>query len=116
MLKLVMLGDILLEYDIIKHVASDIKVGERLINPEQCNTQENLTEVATWTNSNFMLLNEDKCDDQIFTRAREQFLARFAFNGKVIERKYVSKVSGVWLQENGEWASVGSNSRMDAER
>ena len=98
MLELVMLGDILIEYDIIKHVVSDIKVGERFLNPERCNT-----EVAAWTNSNLMLLNEDKCDYQIFTRAREQFAARFVVNGKVIERKYVSKVLGVWLQENGEW-------------
>ena len=72
MLELVMLGDILIEYDIIKHVVSDIKVGERFLNPERCNT-----EVAAWTNSNLMLLNEDKCDYQIFTRAREQFAARF---------------------------------------
>ena len=97
-----MLGDILIEYNMIKHVASDIKVGERFLDPQNCRTQENFTKVASWTSSNLMVLNEDKCDCQIFTRAREQFAARLFVNGKLIERKYVSKVLGVWLQEDGE--------------
>ena len=104
MLELVMLGDILMEYDMIQHVASDIKVGERFLDPQNCRTQENFNQVASWTSSNLMVLNEDKCDYQIFTRAREQFAARFFANGKLLERKYVSKVLGVWLQEDGEWA------------
>ena len=82
-----MLSDILIEYDKVNHVALDDKVEERFLNPLQCKTQKNLDEVASWTNSNLMVLNEQKCDYQIFTRAREQFAARFLVNGKVIERK-----------------------------
>ena len=70
MLELVVLGDILMEYDMTQHVASDIQVGERFLNPQQCNTQENLNFVASWTDRNLMVLNENKCDYQIFTRAR----------------------------------------------
>ena len=39
-----------------------------------------------------------------FSLAREKFSTRFVVNKKLIERKYVTKVLGVWLQENGEWA------------
>ena len=35
---------------------------------------------------------------------KQEFAARFFANGKLLERKYVSKVLGVWLQEDGEWA------------
>ena len=104
MLELVMIGEILVEYDVIEHVASDVGIGQKFLAPEQCTTQANLNQVATWTASNLMVLNEGKCDYQIFTRAREKFAARFFVNEKLIERKYVCKVLGVWLQENEEWA------------
>ena len=103
-LELVMIGDILIEYNFLDHVASDVGIDQRFLDPSRCQTPENLNQVALWTDRNLMLLNEKKCDYQIFTRAREKFASRFVVNEKFIERKYVSKVLGVWLQENGEWS------------
>ena len=107
------LADILIEYDITQHVASDVNVEERFLNPQQCKTQEKFNLVASWTERNLMVLNEDKCDYQIFTRAREKFSARFFVNGKILERKYCFKVLGVWLQESGEWAKIQQSSVKD---
>ena len=66
-------------------------------------TPENLSAVAQWTDDNLMLLNEAKSEYQIFTRARQDFAARFSINDKTIERKYEAKVLGLWLQPDGGW-------------
>ena len=97
MLELVIIGDILVEYNFLEHVASDVGLGQRFLDPNQCQTPDNLNQVALWTDHNLMLLNEKKCDYQIFTRAREKFASRFVIKQKFIKRKYVSKVLGVWL-------------------
>ena len=39
----------------------------------------------------------------VFSRAREAFATRLTLNGKLIERKYVNKCLGVWLQSDGKW-------------
>ena len=50
-----------------------------------------------------MLLRETKTDYQVFTRVQNRFATRFTVNGKYIERKEVSKLLGLWLQEDGGW-------------
>jgi hypothetical protein len=103
-LELVMLGDALVEYDVLQHVPSDVGINQMFIDPEKCQTQTNLDGIAAWTDNNLMKLNEAKCDYQIFTRSRQEFAARFTVNSKLIDRKSVAKVLGVWLQEDGRWA------------
>ena len=51
-----------------------------------------------------MKLNEEKSNYIIFTKAREEFAARLTLNEKLIERKKVTKIVGVWLEERGGWA------------
>jgi hypothetical protein len=104
MLELVMLGEVLMEYDFWEHVASDVGVDQMFIDPQACQTPQYLETVACWTEENLMLLNEEKSDYQIFTRSRQEFAARFVMNNKHIDRKYVSKILGVWLEESGNWA------------
>ena len=41
-LELVILGDILIEYDIMDHVASDLGLEHRFLDPQECQTPENL--------------------------------------------------------------------------
>ena len=50
-----------------------------------------------------MLLKEIKCDYQIFTRSRQEFASCFIVNNTHIERKYVTKMLGMWIKESGKW-------------
>ena len=102
-LELVLLGDILTEYDFKEHVASDIGIGQKFLDPTKCKMQENLNTIATWTDENLMQLNEDKSNYIIFTKARQDFASRFTLNNKVLERKKATKLVGVWLEEKGGW-------------
>jgi hypothetical protein len=103
-LEVVMLGDVLLEYNFQQHVASDVGVGQAFIDPLLCQTQQHMNTIARWTDDNMMQLNEAKCEYQIFTKARTEFAARFTVNNKHMERKYCAKVLGVWIEESGGWA------------
>ena len=103
-LELVLLGDILCEYDFKRHVASDVGVGQKFLDPNQYEMQKKLDTIATWTDENLMRLNEEKSNYIIFTKAREDFAARLTLNEKLLERKKTTKVVGVWLEEKGGWA------------
>ena len=50
-----------------------------------------------------MQLKESKTDSLVFTRARDRYSTSFTVNDKYIERKEVSKLLGVWLQEDGSY-------------
>ena len=50
-----------------------------------------------------MQLRESKTDYLVFTRAQSRFVTRFTVDNKFIEGKEVSKLLGVWLQEDGGW-------------
>ena len=103
-LELVLLGDILTEYDFKQHVASDIGIGQKFLDPRSCKMQENLNTIATWTDENLMQLNEEKSNYIIFTKARHDFASILTLNNKLLERKKVTKLVGVWLEEKGGWA------------
>jgi hypothetical protein len=100
-LELVMLADILTEYNFLDHVASDIGV-DQLYFPAQ-GTQINLDKIALWTQDNLMMLKESKTNYILFTRSRADFTTRLTINGKFIERQNHVKLLGVWLQQDGGW-------------
>ena len=97
-LELVMLGDILTEYNFLEHVASDIPLDHRFLPPSRL-----VDAISSWTDSNLMRLNEAKTDYTFFTRSREQFCTRLTVNHKVIEKKEAIKLLGVWLQPDCGW-------------
>ena len=102
-LELILLGDISTEYNFYEHVASDVGVEELFLPSQGMATQVNLDKIAKWTEENLMLLRESKTDYQVFTGVQNRFSTRFTVNGKFIERKNVSKLLGLWLQEDGGW-------------
>jgi hypothetical protein len=101
--ELVMIGNILTEYNFIEHVASDVGIDQKFLPTQQFETQSHLNSIATWTDENLMRLNEDKTNYIIFTRTKQQFATRLTVNGKLLERKEAVKICGVWLQEDGSW-------------
>jgi hypothetical protein len=102
-LELVLVGEILTEYNFKEHVASDVGIDQKFLPPQQLRMQQHLNSVAEWTDNNLMRLNEDKTNYLVFTRARQQFATRLTVNGKWLERKDCVKICGVWLQEDGSW-------------
>ena len=65
--------------------------------------QSYLNKVSQWTDENYMMLNEKKSNYIIFTRAKEQFSTRLSLNGFPLERVKVTKMLGIWLQEDLSW-------------
>ena len=100
-LELLMLGDMLTEYNFLEHVASDVGVDQRFLPTE--GTQTNLEKIALWTEDNLMRLKESKTTYIIFTRSKQDFATRITVNNKLIERQQYVKLLGVWLQEDGGW-------------
>ena len=104
-LELIMIGHILTEYNFLEHVASDIGVDQKFLSPQYLSTQYNFDQIARWTESNLMRLNEKKTSYIIFTRARQNFATRLTLNGNLLERKNTIKLLGMWLQEDGGWGT-----------
>ena len=67
-LELVMLAGLLSEYNFRQHVASDIGIDELYVAAENLETQQNLNQIADWTDENKMKLNEEKTNYMIFSR------------------------------------------------
>ena len=67
-LELIMIGHILTEYNFLEHVASDIGVDQKFLSPQYLSTRYNFDQIARWTESNFMRLNEKTTSYIIFNR------------------------------------------------
>ena len=102
-LELVLLANILIEYNIWEHVASDVGVGQRFLPAQGLETQANLDKISVWTDENLMKLKESKTSYIVFTRSKQDFATRLTVNGKYIERQKYVNLLGVWLQEDGGW-------------
>ena len=51
-----------------------------------------------------MKLNAGKCDYRIFSRSREDFATRLKVNGAKLDRVSVSKLLGVWINDDLSWS------------
>ena len=102
-LGLVMLADILTEYNLLDHVASDIGVDQLYFPAQGLQTQINLDKIALWTEDNLMRLKESKTTYILFTRSGANFTTRLTLNDKFIERQNYIKLLGVWLQPDVGW-------------
>ena len=85
-------------------VASDIGLDQKFLPSETYQTQEDINQIATWTNNNLMKLNEAKCQYLIFTRSKTDFATRLKVNGQNIDQKAVCKLLGVWISEDLSWS------------
>ena len=102
-LELVMLGMWLSEYNFKQHVASDIGIDEKFVDPSNLKTQANLNTIADWTNQNQMKLNETKSNYMVFSRSETEIATRLTVNSKTIDRIEEIKLVGVWLTTWLDW-------------
>ena len=102
-LEIISLAGILVEYDYLHHVPSDIGTDQLYLPPQSCTTQENLDTISEWTRTNLMQINEDKTKYMIFTRVNIDFTTRLTVNGTKIDKLDEIKVVGVWLTSDLKW-------------
>ena len=94
-LERLLLGDWLANYNFKLHVANDIGIEENYISPDNLKTQTNMNEIAKWTASNRMKLNEEKRKYMIFTRSLTEIATRLEVNPKVIDKIEETKLLGI---------------------
>ena len=84
-------------------MASDIGIDELYVAAENLETQQNLNQIADWTDENKMKLNEEKTNYMIFSRSETEFATRLSLNGQTIERVEAVKLVGVWVTTWLDW-------------
>ena len=102
-LDIISLAGIIVEYDYLHHMPSDIGTDQLYLPPQSCTTQENLDTISEWTRTNLMQINEDKTKYMIFTRVNIDFTTRLTVNGTKIDKLDEIKVVGVWLTSDLKW-------------
>ena len=100
LLELIILTDVLVEYDFRAHVASDIGLGQRFLPPSATKTQSYHQGISDWTQLNLQKLNSDKSKYILHTRTKETFATRFTLDGSHINRETATKSLGVWIGED----------------
>ena len=50
-----------------------------------------------------MVLNEDKCNYMVFSRAQEEFVTRLTLNNCKLDQIPVTKILGIWLSQDLSW-------------
>ena len=51
-----------------------------------------------------MRINPTKCNYMVFSRSKENVATRLAVNDKILERKNMTKILGVWIDEDLNWS------------
>ena len=92
------------EYDFSQHVASDIGVDHAYLPPEAYPTQSNLDSITRWTSDNLMMLNEKKCNFMVISRSETNISTRLKVNNTNLEQISVTKLLGVWINDNLSWS------------
>ena len=93
----VILTEQLINYDVFKHVPSDISIDQKFLPPSSYKMQENLDDITKWTANNLMQINESKSNFIIFSRSKEDFTTRLSINDVKLDKLSVTKLLGVWL-------------------
>ena len=102
--ELVCLAGLLSEYKFHSHIASDIAIDQLYLPPQSFKTQEHIDTISDWTRKNLMKLNVAKSKYMIFSRAKDNFTTRLQMNEENLERIQVTKLLGVWIQEDLSWS------------
>ena len=102
-LHLILFSGLLVEYDIMKQVPSDIGVDHAFLPTMEFATQDCIDKISSWTTDNLMKLNEQKCNYMIFSRSSTEFTTRLHINDHLLERVSSFKLLGVQISEDLSW-------------
>lgn len=102
-LDLLILSNILIDYDFKSHVASDIGIDHKFLPPQNYNMQSHLNNIISWTDANCMKLNLTKSNYIIFTRSQTHFSTRLSLGNTNVEQVRAIKLLGVWISEDLSW-------------
>ena len=102
-LQIVILADLVTNYNFSEHVASDIGIDQLFLPASSYDTQQQLDSISDWTDVNLMRLNEAKSNYMIFSRTKLSFSTRLCLNGKKLEQLNVTKLLGIWISEDLSW-------------
>ena len=102
-LHLILFSGLLVEYDIMKQVPSDIGVDHAFLPTKEFATQDCIDEISSWTTDNLMKLKEQKCNYMIFSRSSTEFTTRLHINDHLLERVSSFKLLGVQISEDLSW-------------
>ena len=100
LLYLLIVSDILVEYDFQAHVAPVIALGQQILPPSATQTQTYNEGIETWTQENLAKLNSDKSRYISYTRIEDDFTIRFTLDNHFSEQQSAIKVLGVWIGED----------------
>ena len=103
-LHLVMMSDLLTNYDVLSHVPSDIAVDKPYLPPESFGTQNILDRITEWTQNNMMKFNHSKSNYIVFSRSKEDFSTRLSLEDVNLDRVREIKMLGIWLTEELHWS------------
>ena len=103
-LEIVAMASLLVEYNFLEHVASDVGCDQLFLPPESYNTQSSLDNISEWTEENLMEINSGKSSYMIFTRTKTDFATRLTINGEKLDLAEASKLLGVWLTPQLSWS------------
>ena len=103
-LQLICMSGLLLDYDFRQHVASDIGINDKFLPASAYGIQNHLNQISNWTTTNLMRINPTKCNYMVFSRSKENVATRLAVNDKILERKNMTKILGVWIDEDLNWS------------
>ena len=104
LLQLVCLSGLLIDYNFLEHVASDVGIDEQFLPPHSNRMQETLDSVSDWTDQNLMRINEKKCNFMIFSRSEAKFATRLNMNNVVLDKVSEAKILGVWVTDDLSWS------------
>ena len=104
LLQLTCFSGLLIEYNFLQHVASNIGIDEQYLPPSSYQTQDTLNHISSWTSANLMKLNEAKCKYMIFSRSKARFATRLTINNRNLEKINLMKILGIWISEDLSWS------------
>ena len=90
-------------YNVKNHVPCDIGVDHLFIPTESLCTQTYINSISQWTDKNLMLLNADKSNYMLITRAVGDYSTRLQLNNNNLDRVKSVKLLGIWLTDTLDW-------------
>ena len=96
----------------------DLATSETVPKLEHPKSQQNIINLETWSESNYMKLNPKKCKEMCVCFLKNKpDLQPITIYGNQIERFSSHKVLGVVIQDNLKWSNhIGMITKMDSKR